>query len=449
MSFNQYSKEFKKNLQIAFPVIMGMLGHIVVGIVDDAMVGVLGPVELAATSLGNSLVFVTISLGIGFSLALTPLISESDGQNDIEKGKNLFQHGMLMNTSLGVVMFIVLLYAEPIFYLLKQQPEVVKLAVPYYRIIALSMIPMMIFQGLKQFADGLSQTKYAMWSSIAANVINVGINSILIYGVWIFPRLELVGAAIGTLVSRIAMLLILFFVLKSQKRFIPYFKMIKKIKWNYFYKIINLGFPTALQIFFEVAAFVAAVLLAGVLGAFPQAANQIALKLSATTFMVAIGLGVAATVRIGNEKGKKDYFNLRRIALSNQILILFIMSGFSVLFFAFHNYLPYIFTRNKEVANIASKLLLIAAFFQLADGLQAVVLASLRGLQDVWLPSLFTFIAYWLIGFPISYYLGLHTDYKLTGIWIGLSIGLISSAFLLFLRFNYKTNKLIHQHGNT
>jgi MATE family multidrug resistance protein len=259
----------------------------------------------------------------------------------------------------------------------------------------------------------------------------------------------LVGAAIGTLVSRIAMLLILFFVLKSQKRFIPYFKMIKKIKWNYFYKIINLGFPTALQIFFEVAAFVAAVLLAGVLGAFPQAANQIALKLSATTFMVAIGLGVAATVRIGNEKGKKDYFNLRRIALSNQILILFIMSGFSVLFFAFHNYLPYIFTRNKEVANIASKLLLIAAFFQLADGLQAVVLASLRGLQDVWLPSLFTFIAYWLIGFPISYYLGLHTDYKLTGIWIGLSIGLISSAFLLFLRFNYKTNKLIHQHGNT
>ena len=448
MRLRQYTREFKTNLSLATPVIMGSLGHILVGLADDMMVGVLGPVQLAATSLGNSLVFIAISIGIGFSLALTPLISEADGENDIQKGRRIFQHGMLMNTSLGIVMFIALLFAKPILYHLKQPPEVVELAIPYFKIVALSMIPMMIFQGLKQFADGMSQTKYAMRATIIANVINVFINFLLIYGIWIFPRLELVGAATGTIISRIAMVIMLFYMLRKKEIFIPFFKRLKlsEIKWEYFYKIINLGFPTALQILFEVAAFVGAVLLAGVLGTYPQAANQIAMKLASTTFMIAIGVGVATTVRIGNQKGKGDYIGLRRIAFSNQLLIAFVMIGFSLLFFIFHNYLPYAFTQNKEVVNIAAKLLLIAAVFQLSDGLQAVILASLRGIQDVWMPSLLTFIAYWIIGFPISYYLGLHTEYKTIGIWIGLSIGLTTSAILLFLRFNHKTKKLIQQH---
>jgi len=451
MALSQYTKEFNTNIRLATPVIMGSLGHILVGLADDIMVGVLGPVELAATSLGNSLVFIAISIGIGFSFALTPLISEADGEKDTQKGRMIFQHGMLLNGSLGVVMFIFLLFAKPVLYHLKQPPEVVALAIPYFKIVALSMIPMMLFQGLKQFADGMSQTKYAMRATIIANIINVFINFLLIYGIWIFPRLELVGAASGTFISRIAMLIILYYMLKKQKVFVPFFEKLKRteIKWTYFLKIINLGFPTALQILFEVAAFVAAVLLSGVLGAFPQAANQIAMKLASTTFMVAIGLGVAATVRIGNQKGKGDFINLRRIALSNQLLITFVMLGFSVVFLLLRNYLPYGFTQNKEVISIASNLLIIAAIFQLSDGLQAVILASLRGIQDVWMPSLITFIAYWIIGFPVSYYLGLHTEYKTIGIWIGLSLGLTTSAFLLFLRFNHKTKKLIQQHHAT
>lgn len=451
MILSRYTSEFKTNIRLAIPVVMGSLGHILVGLADDVMVGVLGPIHLAATSLGNSLVFIAIAVGIGFSLALTPLISEADGENDVQKGRNIFQHGMLLNTSLGFAMFIVLLLAKPVLYHLKQPPEVVELAVPYYKIVALSMIPMMMFQGLKQFADGMSQTKYAMKATIMANFVNVFINFLLIYGIWIFPRLELVGAAIGTFISRIAMLIMLIYVLRKQQIFKPFFERLKQqeIQWKYFKKIINLGFPTALQILFEVAAFVGAVLLAGVIGALPQAANQIAMKMASTTFMIAIGVGVAATVRIGNQKGKGDYINLRRIAFSNQLLITFIMLGFSALFFVFHQYLPYAFTQNKEVIDIAAKLLLIAAVFQLADGLQAVIQASLRGIQDVWMPSLLTFIAYWVVGFPISYYLGLHTEYKTIGIWIGLSIGLTTSAFLLFLRFNYKTKKLIQLHHFT
>ena len=445
---SNYTSEFSTNLKLAVPVIMGSLGHIMVGLADDMMVGVIGPVELAATSLGNSLVFIAISIGLGFSFALTPLISEADGKGDVVGGRKYYHHSLVLNTFLGLVMLLMLLFAEPILYHLKQPPEVVQLAIPYFRIVSLSMIPLMIFQGMKQFSDGMSRTKHAMNATIIANVINVFINFLLIYGIWFFPKMGIVGAALGTFISRIGLLVIMYYYLKNDKKLSKFFEKftLDEFEWKTFKTIINLGFPTALQILFEVGVFVAAVFLAGVLGAFPQAANQIAMKLASTTFMVAIGVGVATTVRIGNQKGKGDYINLRRIAFSNHLLILLIMSVFSVIFFIFNGVLPYAFTNNKEVIEIASVLLLVAAVFQLSDGLQAVLLASLRGIQDVWIPSLLTFIAYWVIGFPVSYYLGLYTSYQTLGIWIGLCLGLTSSAFMLFLRFNYKTKKLIQQH---
>lgn len=452
MQLKNYTKEFKTNMQLATPVIMGSLGQILVGLADDMMVGVISPIHLAATSLGNSLVFIAMSIGIGFSIVITPLISEADGAGDLKEGRAIFHHGMLLNTIIGIAMFIVLLLAKPILVYLKQPPEVVRLALPYYTIVSFSMIPVMLFQGLKQLSDGMSQTKYAMRATIIANIINVVINFLLIYGIWVFPRMELVGAALGTFISRVFMLGILYVMLKKVSLFEAFFTSFRwqNVKISYFFKIINLGLPSALQIFFEVAAFVGAVLLAGMLGAYPQAANQIALKLSSTTFMVAVGVGVAATVRIGNQKGKADFVNLRRIAFSNQLLISLIMFGFSIIFLLFRNYLPYAFTQEIDVIQIAAQLLIIAAFFQISDGLQAVILASLRGIQDVWIPSLITFIAYWIIGFPLSYYLGLHAGYRTLGIWIGLFFGLSTSAFLLFLRFNRQTKKLIRKaHATT
>lgn len=449
MELKKYTSEFKKNLQIATPVMMGSLGHLLVGLIDDIMVGRLGPVELAATSLGNSLFFIALSIGIGFSFAITPLIAESDGEDDKEKGRSIFQHGIILTTILGIVMFIVLYFLKPILYYLDQPEEVVVLAIPYYEIVAVSMIPLMVFQGLKQFTDGLSQTKYAMWATILTNVINVILNFALIYGWWIFPRLELVGAAIGTLISRVVMVVFLYVVIAKRAKFAVYLKRLQlhEIKKSIFKKIIQLGFPTALQMLFEVGLFTASVLLAGTLGAFPQAANQIALKLASTTFMIAVGVGVTATIRVGNQKGLKNYVELRRIAFSNFLLILLIMSTFTVGFMVLKDYLPYLFTNNLEVIEIASSLLIIAGLFQLSDGLQAVILGALRGLQDVNVPSGLTFIAYWIIGFPVCYYLGRIVDLGTLGIWIGLFTALTSSATLLFIRFNYLSNKLIHQNN--
>lgn len=428
---------------------MGSLGHLLVGLIDDIMVGRLGPVELAATSLGNSLIFIALSIGIGFSFALTPLIAESDGEGDKEKGRSIFQHGMLLCTIMGIVMFILLLFIKPILYHLDQPEEVVVLAIPYYEIVALSMIPLMIFQGFKQFTDGLSQTKYAMYATIMANIINVLLNFALIYGIWIFPRLEIVGAAIGTLISRFVMVLFIYLVLSKKEKFAIYLKRIQinEFKKSVIKRISGLGFPTALQMLFEVGLFTASVLLAGTLGAFPQAANQIALKLASTTFMIAVGVGVASTVRVGNQKGLRNYKELRRIAFSNFLLILLIMSTFTIGFILLKDILPWVFTDNKEVIGIASSLLIVAGLFQLSDGLQAVILGGLRGLQDVNIPSVITFIAYWIIGFPICYIL--LKELGTLGIWIGLLSALTSSALMLFLRFNYLSNKLIETKNET
>ena len=313
---------------------MGSLGHLLVGLIDDIMVGRLGAVELAATSLGNSIFFITLSVGLGFSFAITPLIAESDGEGDKEKGRSIFQHGVILTAIIGLVMFIALLFLKPILYHLDQPEEVVALAIPYYEIVAFSMVPLMVFQGFKQFADGLSQTKYAMWATILTNIVNVVLNFTLIYGFWIFPRLELVGAAIGTLISRIVMVFFIYIVLMKKDKFAIYLKRLKfeELKKERFIKIINLGFPTALQMLFEVGLFTASVLLAGTLGAFPQAANQIALKLASTTFMIAVGVGVAATIRVGNQKGLKNYIELRRIAFSNFLMIFIIMFAFKIAF---------------------------------------------------------------------------------------------------------------------
>ena len=431
---------------------IGQLGHVLVGLADNIMVGRLGATQLAAVSLGNSLVFIALSLGIGFTFAITPLVAEADGSGDIDKGRHDFQHGLLLSTLMGVVMFVFLILIKPILYHMDQPPEVVELALPYLNIVAFSMIPLMIFQAFKQFADGMSQTKHAMHATIAANIINVIFNYFLIYGIWIFPKLELVGAAIGTMTSRFVMALFLIYIVKHRQKLEPFLHPIKwiEIKKEKLKRIIDLGFPTALQMFFEVAVFTAAVWLAGSIGVIDQAANQIALNLASMTFMIAVGLGVTATIRVGNQKGLNQYKELRRIAFSVFLQIFLIEFCFAIGFLSLKDILPLMYIDNIDVTRTAALLLIVAGFFQISDGLQAVILGALRGLQDVKIPTYITFIAYWIIGFPISYYLGTMAGLGSQGIWIGLLSGLSASAILLYIRFNYLTKKLIHlKHGTS
>ena len=433
---------------------LGMLGHTFVAFADNVMVGQLGTAELAAVSLGNSFVFIAMSLGIGFSTAITPLVAEADASNNISEGKNAFKHGLLLCIILSVLLFLIILLLKPVMYYMDQPKEVVELAIPYLNFVSLSLIPLIVFQAMKQFSDGLSNTKYPMYATILANVINIILNYLLIFGTFGFPKLGITGAAIGTLFSRIIMVYFLWMIFKNKEKFKPYINgfNFKKIEKKISLKLFNLGFPSALQMFFEVGIFTAAIWLSGVLGKNPQAANQIALNLSSMTFMIGIGLSVAAMVRVGNQKGLNDFVSLRRIAFSIFFLTFLIEIIFASFFLVFRDWLPTLYldqntlvniNDNKEVVIIASKLLLVAAFFQIFDGLQVAILGALRGLQDVKIPALITFISYWIIGFPVCYYLGLHTSLESMGIWIGLFTGLFTASILLYLRFNYLTKKLI------
>jgi MATE family multidrug resistance protein len=454
MNLSNYTREFGTNLKLAYPVIVGMLGHTVVQLIDNIMVGQLGTAELAAVSLGNSFVFVAMSLGIGFSTAITPMIAESFGAKNHNKVRYIFVHGLILCFGLGVVLASLVLWAQPLLSQMGQSNEVVALAKPYLFWVALSLVPLVGFQGLRQFAEGLFQTRLAMNATLMGNVINVLLNYLLIFGLHGFPELGVEGAALGTLFSRWTMVLFMAINVKNKKGFKRYNRKLfrVKLKKSLFKRIFSLGLPSALQMFFEVTFFTSAIWMSGLLGKNPQAANQIALNLSSMTYMVAIGVGVTAMIRVGNEKGRGDFTALRRVAVSTFLLIFLMSSLFCLFFIATHDLLPWLYLDGNapeissdvnEVVEIASNLILIAAFFQIADGLQAVVLGALRGIQDVIIPAFLIFVSYGAIGFPISYYLGLNTEWATYGIWIGLLTGLILSALLLVLRFQYLSQKLV------
>lgn len=449
----KYTQEFGYNIRLSIPVITGLLGHTIVQLVDNIMVGQLGTAELASVSLGNSFVFIAMSLGIGFSTALTPLVAQADGEKNISKAQQLFSHGLIVCTLLGVVLFSAVFASRQFMFNMGQPEEVVYFAFPYLKWVAASLVPLIIFQAFKQFADGLSFTRPAMYATIFSNGVNIFLNYVLIFGHWGFPKMGVEGAAVGTFIARSTA--VLFIILYVQfhtvfKAYTVFFRW-RNLRIPLFKKIFQLGMPSALQMFFEVLFFTMAIWMSGMLGKNEQAANQIALNLSSMTFMFAMGLGVVAMIRVGNQLGKKAYADLRRVAQSLFLLIILLDIFFCAFYILFNDQLPWIyldFKRNftdadtLEVVKIAASLLLVSGFFQITDGLQAVILGALRGIQDVNIPTGLIFISYMLVGLPVSYYLGFYTDFGATGIWIGLLTGLTTSAFLLFLRFERQTKHL-------
>lgn len=449
MNLSLYFKEFRYNFKLAYPIIISMIGHMIVGIIDNIMVGKIGTVELAAASFANSFVFLAISLGIGFSTAITPLVAISDAEKNDSNGKKILTTGTVLCIVLSLFLFGLLIGIKPLFELMNQPQEVLVLAKPYLNIVSLSLIPLIIFQSFKQFTDGKSLTKYSMYATILTNILNIFFNYVLIYGIWIFPQMGMIGTAYGTLISRCAMLVFIIIVLRNNKQ-LKYFMSgisLKNFCFNKAKKIINVGIPSAMQSFFEVALFTGAVWLSGMIGTNYQAANQIALTLASFTFMFANGLSVAAMIRVGNQIGLKNYSKLKVVVTSIILMTIILYTFFALLFLIFKEELPLLFLnindpRSQNVLEISSYLLLIAAVFQISDGLQVTILGALRGLHDAKVPMIITFISYWVVGYPVCIYLGLYTPLKAEGIWYGLLAGLTVSAGLLYFRLKYKIKQL-------
>ena len=445
MLLEDYKSHFKKTFLLAYPVVISQVGHVVVNLTDSVLIGHLGPVKLAACSLGISVFAVLMVLGIGIAYGLTPHISREFGANDKDACGKYLVNSFLINIITGILVYIGIYFLSTQLTKFGQQPEVVIEALPFLRIIGLSMIPLMIFLTFKQFAEGLNFTRQAMIITLIADGINVFLTYGLINGEFGLPRLELEGAGIANLISRILMaILMISYVLRS-KNFKPYLHQakIKFIKWKDSLAIINYGIPPAFQYLFEIGAFALAALMMGMISANHQSAHQIAISIASATYMAASGIGAATSVRVGNALGEKNFLNLRRAGFSGYFMVLVFMGLSAILMIIGKEAFPKFYMDHPEVNSIASVLMIIAAFFQLSDGTQVVGLGALRGMGDVKIPTLVTFIAYWVIAIPLSYYLGFTLKMGAEGIWIALSLGLTISAVLLFWRFRVLSARLI------
>lgn len=438
-------KHILSTFELAYPIIIGQLGIIMMGVVDSLMVGHLSAAHLAAASLGNSLAFILMIIGIGVSLAVTPLVAIAVGANKYDECGIYFRQSLLVNSTLSIFLAFAIYFAAGLIEYFDQPPEVQILAKSYMRIIGFSTLPLMVFQTYKQFIEGFSIMKPAMIIAILANLINAFVNWILIFGELGFPRLELNGAGWATFASRLFMAIcIMIYVMKSKlfRQYDVSFHF-KNFNRHIIKKILSLGLPSGFQYFFEIGAFSFAVVMVGWLGTKQLAAHQIAINLASISFMAVLGISVAGSIRVGNAVGMKDIFETRRAGFTASLLGAFVMFISGVIFILFRNHLPTLYVQDDQVINYASSLLIIAALFQLSDGTQAVGIGILRGLTDVKIPTAITFIAYWIVGLPIGYLLGFTFDLGVQGVWIGLLLGLTTSAILLTLRFNSRSKHII------
>lgn len=431
----------RRLFKLALPVMITQVGQVSVQLFDNIMVGkLLGADALASVSLANGVFFSVFVLALGFSLAIPPLVSEAHSQNDHTTINRVFRHGFVVNMIIGLALVIAMLLAMPLLYHLNQPEKILPDTESYLRITIISIIPFMAFQTMREISEGLSFTIGVTKATIIANVINIVLNYIFIKGIGM-DSLGVDGSAYASFIARIFMVIFLFYVMRKHpttKRYMDDFSLKTKLfQKKMFQTLIKLGLPTALQMFFEVTAFAGAAFICGLISANDIASHQIALSMASFTFNLSIGFSVASTVMIGRRAGERDFVGLQKVGINNMKIVFIFMAFCGLFFIVGRNILPTFFTKKEdvEVIMLASKLLIIAALFQLSDGVQVVALGILRGIQDVKIPSLITFIAYWIITIPLGYFLCVTMKMGAWGMWIALGLGLTISAIFLVMRF--------------
>lgn len=438
-----YQKHIRETVKLSIPVIIGQLGNVLMMVIDNMMVGALGYQELSAASLANNIYFFIFVFGMGLGFAITPLVAEAKSAGRILLCGRYFSHGVFLGVITGLLLGLLVLGSILLLPFMDQPPEDVVLAESYMVYLAISVLPITLFLVGKHFADGLSFTRPAMYITILGLLVNVGGNWLFIYGNWGFPKMELDGAGLATVLSRVVMMAMIFWHLLANKKYKEYFHGLqwKRIEMPIVKKIVSIAIPSGLQFFFEVSAFVGASLMIGWIGAVERAAHQIAISLASVTYMVTTGISAGTTIRVGTAFGKRDMDSVKRAGLSGIIISVVFMALAAIAFVIGKDWLPTLYIDDPSVLTITSVLMLIAAFFQLFDGVQAVAIGALRGIQDVKIPTWMTFAAYWVIALPGGYLMGFTLGLGVAGVWYSLTIGLMLSAVFLTSRFMILSKK--------
>lgn len=375
--------------------------------------------------------------GMGITFGLTPLVGKAFGNNKFKEVVGLLKNGVFTHLFSATVLTLIMFCIYFLLPFMGQTNDVVKLARPYFLLLCGSYLPFMLFFSLKQFFEGIGNTKLAMQITLIANVINIGLNYLFIFGKFGFPQLGLTGAGIGTLVSRLAMPILFFIYIVAKPSFRRYFEFAHEQVFNRakILTLLKIGIPIAFQLIVEVTAFGMGAIMMGWLGEIPLASHQVALGLASFTYMISLGISQANTIRVSHQMGQNNYKSLKMAALASTHLVLAFMTLMGLFFIITRNFLPHLFTADPEVIKIASGLLIIAAIFQIFDGLQVIMLSTLRGMADVKVPMIFAFVAYLLVGIPTSYVLTFIFNVGPQGIWFGYLVGLGTAGILFYFRF--------------
>lgn len=415
------------------------------GVIDSVMVGKIGSAPLAASSLVNGIFFLILVIGIGLSMASTPLIAIAKGANKFDDCGKTLNHSVAVNFSFSLFLMTATFLSSFFIPYLNQPKEVVREAIPYLQVLSLSVIPFILFQSYRQFLEGLSIPNPPMIIAILANLLNAFLNWIFIFGKFGFPAWGLYGAGVSTTLTRWVMALSLIIFVLNYKKVEQYKPQInfRLMDFSLIKKLINIGLPSGFQYFLEVSAFAFAAIMIGWLGKSQLAAHQIAINLASITYMIILGISAAGTIRVGEAVGEKNVDMVRSAGFSALCLSASIMFCFGVSFILFRNFFPTLYIHEKEVIRTASQLLIIAALFQIFDGLQASGIGILRGLTDTKIPMIISFAAYWIIGIPIAMLLGFYFELGAVGVWIGLLLGLALLGITMVFRFNKKSKFII------
>lgn len=437
-------KHIKETIALAGPVALSQLGHISVGVADTLMAGQINKEALAAATVALSMFYPVFMLYTGFSYGFTPLISQAHGEGDHEKIVRIFKHAMVLNLVVGILLTAVLYSFIYLIPFLHQPEHIVEEATQFFAIIALSVLPIIVFQIFKQFIEGMGHTKQAMIVSIGGNVANIVLIIFLVYGYYGFPQLGLNGIAYATLIARVLMGISMAAYFMYAADYTIYRKLYSSIslEWETLIHVFKKSYPVGLQMSFEASAFSFAAILVGVFGTEQISSHQIALNLASVTYMAATGIAAAVTVRVGFEYGRKDKTELQIAGRTAIILAASFMGATALMFTLLHTVLPGFYTDDAEVISITSTLLWMVAFFQLSDGVQVVSMGALRGMGDVVIPSSIAFTAYWVLGLPLGAFLAFVMDWQVYGIWVGLTTGLVFASVVLLVRFLKKSRKV-------
>ena len=436
--------ELRALLTLAIPVILSELGWVAMGIVDTIMVGRLGPRAIGAVGISSAAYYAPSLCGIGILLGLDTLVSQAWGRRDYEVCHRWLAQGVYCALAYCPVAMLVIAAVPLLFARFGINPAVAGDAAVYLRILNLGTLPLLIYAAFRRYLQGVGRVRPVTFALVSANLINWGGNWALIYGHLGMPAMGLSGSAVSTCLARIYMAAVLIFFAWQQerRRGHPLFAHWPGPHWQQLRSLVLLGAPAAAQIVLEVGAFGVATLFAGRLSAEALAAHQIVLNCASTTFMIPLGMSAAAAVAVGHQVGAGDMPRARRAGWLALGLGVAFMALAAAAFVCLPRALMYIYTRDATVVLLGSQLLMLAAAFQIFDGIQTVATGALRGLGETRHPMLINLCGYWLFGLPLGYYLCFHRAVGVFGIWIGLTISLIVIALYLLWHWSRASARL-------